>query len=257
MIAATIFDLDGTLVETEQLKALSYARAATELVPSGVAEAEVLAAFASLVGRPREEVATRLVAQFGLSAAAATRMDDLAAATPCEAFLTLRLRIYDRMIADPALVQRYQWPQTVQLLREARQLGCRTALATMSYRRQATRVLDILGLHDCFDLIATREDVIHGKPDPEIYSYVARTLAVAPTECLVIEDSLTGVRAALAADMNVIAVTTPITRAQFVGTSILSRCWVVDDPTTLPEVVRQRIAAHQHTAHGGTSWNWA
>ena len=49
MIRAFVFDLDGTLVETEELKALSYARAATEL-RRDVSEGEVVAAFGDLVG---------------------------------------------------------------------------------------------------------------------------------------------------------------------------------------------------------------
>ena len=55
MIRAFVFDLDGTLVETEELKALSYARAATELRPA-LREDEVVEAFKDLVGLSRQEV---------------------------------------------------------------------------------------------------------------------------------------------------------------------------------------------------------
>src|SRR3712207_9013781 len=58
MIRAFVFDLDGTLVETEELKALSYARAATELRPD-LDEGEVIEAFTDLVGLARREVAVR------------------------------------------------------------------------------------------------------------------------------------------------------------------------------------------------------
>ena len=50
MIPATIFDLDGTLVQTERLKALSYAHAAVELCPHNLTEAEVVQAFKEVVG---------------------------------------------------------------------------------------------------------------------------------------------------------------------------------------------------------------
>ena len=56
MIRAFVFDLDGTLVETEELKALSYARAAAELRPD-LNEGEVTEAFKDLVGLSRQEVA--------------------------------------------------------------------------------------------------------------------------------------------------------------------------------------------------------
>ena len=58
VIRAFIFDLDGTLVETEELKGLSYARAATELRPD-LSEEEVLGAFTDLVGLSRQEDASR------------------------------------------------------------------------------------------------------------------------------------------------------------------------------------------------------
>jgi len=62
MIRAFVFDLDGTLVETEELKALSYARAATELRPD-LDEEQVIAAFGDLVGFSRQEVAAGLTAR--------------------------------------------------------------------------------------------------------------------------------------------------------------------------------------------------
>jgi beta-phosphoglucomutase len=69
MIRAFVFDLDGTLVETEELKALSYARAATALRPD-LNEGEVIAAFGDLVGLSRQEVAVGLMRRFGLEDAA-------------------------------------------------------------------------------------------------------------------------------------------------------------------------------------------
>ena len=77
MIRAFVFDPDGTLVETEALKALSYARAAVELRPDLV-EADVVEAFKDFVGRSRQEVATGLVQRFGLEEAARSRMSEFA-----------------------------------------------------------------------------------------------------------------------------------------------------------------------------------
>ena len=61
MIEAVIFDLDGTLVQTEKLKAISYARAVTDLCPHDVEEKQVIEAFREVVGLPRREVAQALV----------------------------------------------------------------------------------------------------------------------------------------------------------------------------------------------------
>ena len=66
MIRAMIFDLDGTLVQTERLKALSYARAVVELCPHETSEEAVVEAFKEVVGLPRREVAVALMERFGL-----------------------------------------------------------------------------------------------------------------------------------------------------------------------------------------------
>ena len=62
-----IFDLDGTLVQTEKLKAQSYARAAIELCPRVIKEFEVIEAFKDVVGLSRRDVATALLDRFDLS----------------------------------------------------------------------------------------------------------------------------------------------------------------------------------------------
>ncbi len=66
MIRAVIFDLDGTLVETEQLKAESYARAAIQLKPNTFSESEAISAFEDFVGGSREEVSKGMLYRFRL-----------------------------------------------------------------------------------------------------------------------------------------------------------------------------------------------
>ena len=111
----------------------------------------------------------------------------------------MRTAIYNEMVAVPKVLQENQWPHTIGLLRVARTAFCQTALATMSQRKEALHVLRVLDLEDSLDLILTREDVTRPKPDPEIYLLAAQRLQVSPEECLVLEDSPTGVRAAAAA----------------------------------------------------------
>jgi beta-phosphoglucomutase len=243
VIEAVIFDLDGTLVETEQLKALSYARAAVELRPD-LREADVLAAFPDFVGGSRDEVAKGLTDRFGLAEAAAARMAELGVSEPWQAYVRIRLDRYEAMLSDAELVRAQQWPHNIALLHEVRRTGCKVALATMSHRPQVRRVLDVLGLADAFDLIATREDVSRGKPDPEIYVYVARELGIPAEDCLVVEDSPTGVKAALAAGMYVVAVATPLTKAKLHQSALLPPEHIVDDPDTLPAKVAHVIAHH-------------
>ncbi len=245
-----IFDLDGTLVQTERLKALSYARAAVELCPHALGEAEVVEAFKDVVGLSRREVAMALTERFDLEEKARARMDEFGVSAPWQAFVQVRLRFYEAMLADPEVLRSNQWPHNVTLLRMARQTGCQTALATMSRCKQARRVLEALDLVDAFDFVATRDDVEHGKPDPEIYQLVVRELDTSPPDCLVIEDSPSGVKAALAAGMWCIAVSTPFTRQRLHTKGLLDERWIVDDPDTLTTVVQQMVTEQEQGLAG-------
>jgi beta-phosphoglucomutase len=249
MIRAIIFDLDGTLVQTEKLKALSYAKAVVDLCPQEIQEAEVIEAFKEVVGLSRKEVAERLIARFNLEESLQGRKQDPGVDKPWQAFIQVRLRYYEEILSDPDILRSNQWPHNMALLQEARNAKCLLGLATMSYCVQVQRVLKILNLEGTFDFVASRDDVEHGKPDPEIYTLVARELGVPREECLVIEDSPTGVKAALAAGMWVIAVTTPFTREAFHKNPLLDDRWVVDDSYALPQVVRDLIEEHIRVVH--------
>jgi len=241
MIRAMIFDLDGTLVQTERLKAISYAKAVIELCPRQVSEEQVIEAFKEVVGLSRRQVAQTLVNKFSLEGKARARMEEFGVNTDWQAFIQVRLQHYEAMLADPAILLENRWPHNLALLAEARRAECKTGLATMSACKQAQRVLDILNLKGDFDFVATRDDVDHGKPNPEIYNLVADQLNVPVSQCLVIEDSPAGVQAALAAGMWCIAVTTPFTRAAIHAKQLLDERWVVDEPVELLSVVQQMI----------------
>jgi len=96
-----IFDLDGTLVQTERLKALSYARAVAELCPHEISTDLVIDAFKEVVGLSRQEVAQTLVERFDLQEKAAGRMMEFGVSTPWQAFIQVRLGYYESMLADP------------------------------------------------------------------------------------------------------------------------------------------------------------
>lgn len=245
MIRAVIFDLDGTLVQTEKLKALSYARAVVELSPQGIREADVLEAFKDVVGLPRREAAILLLERFHLGEKARLRLAEFGSSAPWQVLVQLRQRYYREIIAAPDVIRNNQWPHNVTLLREARRMNCKIGLATMSYCPEVTRVLEILQLTAAFDFIASREDVEQGKPDPEIYFLLAKELDVAPPDCLVIEDSPNGVKAALAAGMKCIAVATPFTRQGLHRGDMLEAHWIVDEPHHLMEVVGRMFSENK------------
>ncbi|MFQ5753259.1 MAG: HAD family hydrolase, partial [bacterium] len=197
--------------------------------------------FKDVVGLSRQEVAQALLQHFHLAGAAQSRMADFQVQTPWQAFVQVRLQIYNKMLADSTILHEHVCPYNVGLLKYARGCGYKTGLATMSHCAQVNRVLQILRLNDEFDFIATRDDVEHGKPDPEIYNLVARQLQVRPKDCLVVEDSPTGVKAALAANMHCIVVTTDFTRKAIHASGLIEDRWIVDDPEKLVEVAGQKI----------------
>jgi mannitol-1-/sugar-/sorbitol-6-phosphatase len=80
-------------------------------------------------------------------------------------------------------------------------------VATSGPRAAATERLRRAGLPSPSVLVCA-EDVVHGKPSPDVYLMAAASLAVAPSECLVIEDAPAGIQAARAAGMGVLALTT-------------------------------------------------
>jgi len=249
MIRAMIFDLDGTLVQTEKLKALSYAMAAVALRPE-LKEADVIEAFKDVVGLPRHEVAQTLLTRFALESAARSHMNAFLVETPWQAYVQMRLKIYSDILINPEVLIQNQWPHNVELLKRARQSCKKVGLATMSYCAQGQRVLEILKLKDAFDFVASRDDVKNAKPDPEIYLLVADQLAMPASECLVIEDSPTGVKAALAAGMACIAVSTPFTKQSLRTSGLLDARWIVDEPGTLFDVVDQMITEHAEGSRG-------
>lgn len=238
---AMIFDLDGTLLQTEKLKAISYAKAAVALCPTTITEDEVIEAFKSVVGLSRRDVALALIERFDLEEQAAAQMDELGVLTPWQAFIQIRLGYYQAMLDDPSILRTHQWPHNVDLLAKANEWGCKTALATMSHCEQVTFILSVLAWQDRFHFIATRDDVGNGKPDPEIYELVSKELGVAPAYCIVIEDSAVGVEAAVRAKMHVIAVSTPFTQAALHAANLIDEDWIVDDPSQLLAAVQRKI----------------
>jgi len=249
MIRAFFFDMDGTLVQSEKLKAISYAKAAHELRPE-LDPDEVIEAFKDVVGRSRKDVATTLLQRFDLEKAARFRMDELDAGTPWEAYVAVRLRYYEEMTHDPEVLRRNRWPQTIDLARRAAEAGCVTALATTSHRDQTERVLDTLGIRDVFRRIAAYEDVENTKPDPEIYRMLCRELDVDAAESMTLEDSVSGIRAGLAAGILTVGFATPFTRRKLDESDLLPRdriAWGADEVASVVRAAAPRACLWGNT----------
>ncbi len=93
-------------------------------------------------------------------------------------------------------------------LKELEKNSIPIAIATSARRTYTNFILDGLNIRHYFQKVVTSEDVTRGKPDPEIYLLAAKELGASPQNCIVFEDSLSGIKSGKAAGMKVIAITT-------------------------------------------------
>lgn len=111
------------------------------------------------------------------------------------------------------------------------------AIASSAHRDVISAALRATGLGAIVPIVISSDDVDHGKPAPDVYLAAARALGVAPEECLVVEDSINGVRAGLAAGMRVVLVPNasvpPAPGAADLATYVLGRLADLD-PGALP-----------------------
>ena len=96
-----------------------------------------------------------------------------------------------------------------ELLRSIKALGLKTAVASSSGIELIKLVLDRLGIAVYFDSITSGNDVKRGKPSPDIFLLAAERIGAEPSECLVVEDSENGVKAAKSAGMKALGYINP------------------------------------------------
>ncbi len=189
MFDATIFDWDGTLADTRRAIVISFQKALSEVnlqVPSEYIERRI-----------------------GIGAAETFRE-----------ILRMSKVQFDEKLIQRLIERKSQFeieltPQ-VQLFEGARELlealhgRVKMGLASMNNRSVIVHMLQANRIEDCFEVILTAESISHSKPDPIIFLKTASELEARPERCVVLEDSIFGVRAAKSAKMACIAVTTGV-----------------------------------------------
>ena len=181
--AAVLWDMDGTMVDTEPLW-IDAERALVERHGGTWTDADSLA----------------LVGSDLLAAGAYIRDRGRLTMTPEQ--------VVDYLLGEVLLGvdDDLTWqPGVRELLAELGRLGVPCALVTMSYRVLAEAVIAQLP-PQTFAAVLTGDEVAHGKPHPEPYLAAAAQLGVDPRRCVVIEDSPTGAASGLAAEARVVAV---------------------------------------------------
>ncbi|WP_442481977.1 HAD family hydrolase [Aeoliella sp. SH292] len=119
-----------------------------------------------------------------------------------------------------------------EFVRSLQHAGHPIAVATSAVPENARLSLERIGLADMFEVVVTAMDVQRGKPHPDCYLEAAKRLNVKPENCLVIEDSLMGIRAGKASGAQVLALATTFPRETLVE---LEPSWIAKDFCDLPE----------------------
>ncbi|GAB4351725.1 MAG: HAD family hydrolase [Oricola sp.] len=189
-LRALIFDVDGTLAETEELHRIAFNRAFAEAGLPWTWDRTLYGELLGITGgRERIEAYLRQSGGQGADAAALHRR---------------KTEIYNAMMVPGAVELR---PGVAELLQRARNIGLDLAIATTSRRSNVIGLLCATVGEDSpgwFRSIRSGEDTSRKKPDPEVFQRVLDDLGRRPEECLIFEDSENGLRAGRAAGVPVV-----------------------------------------------------
>ncbi|MSO84816.1 MAG: HAD family hydrolase [Rhodospirillales bacterium] len=196
-LQALLFDVDGTLAETEDLHRAAFNEAfRAQALPwhwDTTLYRDLLR-----VGGGRERIIHYM------RAFAAGPSDPVESADLARRLHAAKTPAYQRLLANGRLAAR---PGVARLIAEARDQGVMLAIATTSARGNVIALIQGLfgaGAPGWFAAIAAGEDAEAKKPDPAVYRVALERLGLAPSECVAIEDSAIGLRAARAAGIAVL-----------------------------------------------------
>jgi beta-phosphoglucomutase family hydrolase len=209
-----IFDWDGVIIDSGKLHEQSWQRLAQEL------------------GRPIAPGS--FIRGFGMKSARIIEEIHGWAKEPAEVSrLTNRKEAIYREIAAQSEIA--PLPGVAEWLQRLREAGVPCAVASSTHRLNIEVVLERIGLRKAFREIISAEDVVHGKPNPEVFEKAAARLGVAAKRSVVFEDAHVGIEAAHAAGMKVVAVTTTHPAGQLAAADLVVR--------RLDELTIEQVAA--------------
>lgn len=180
MIKVVIFDMDGLMFNTEALAKEAWLRVGDQL-GYPITEKEIAQIRGSTPAASAEIFRAAFGPEFDYPRAKA-----------------LRNAIVEDIIDWEGVPVKYG---LVCLLEHLKAHGLKTAVASSSPRKTIEKYLAMVGLRAYYDVIVGAEDVNHSKPSPDIFLLAADRLGVSPENCVVLEDSANGLRAADGAGM--------------------------------------------------------
>ncbi len=184
---AVLFDSDGVIVDSEHISLIAFRQATEEALGAPLPEEEIEAA----CGLRDSDIVARLRRHFTVDV-------DL------DAYSRRKGELYREQARENPV---RPFPGVRELLENLREQRIPFALASSGPRWKICFNLQSAELTELFDVIVSGEDVERGKPEPDIFIEAARRVGVAPERCLVVEDSINGIRAARAAGMACLAIT--------------------------------------------------
>ncbi|MDM1293674.1 HAD family phosphatase [Sphingobacterium sp. N143] len=208
-IQAVLFDLDGTLIDSEYFYFKNWAPILKEEFDLEITYEDWIRDFA---GHTTAHNVERLIDDYGFDT------------TQEYMWKRTRAAYADSNMSDIQLM-----PGAQEILAYLKENHIRIGLVTSSYRSTVDTVLGKHGLLDYFEFFVTRECVESPKPNPEPYRLALKNLGLPAISCVAIEDTLTGSTAALGAGLQLIAVTKQeVERARLTAVdNIVENLWAV------------------------------
>ncbi|MFN6536342.1 MAG: HAD family hydrolase [Nostoc sp. EkiNYC01] len=183
MLAAILFDLDGTIVNSDPI----HYRAWKEMLLDFSIEIDETFYKSRISGRLNPEIVQDILPQLSLAER--------------ENFADEKEALFRKVASDlqplSGFFELLAWTDTHQLKR---------ALVTNAPRLNAEYMLEVLGIKEAFHTIVLADDCIAGKPDPAPYQVALNNLGIQAEEAIALEDSPSGIRAAVGADIRTIGI---------------------------------------------------
>jgi len=193
-----LFDMDGVLIDSEPIHEKAIVALTAELGDPLTDHATLY----SFKGAPERDMAERLRKLYPSTTLTA------------EELVLRKIDLYADFFKEVTLIRGAK-----DFVEQSHAKGRRHGLTTSASRSTQRLTFETFGFSRYFEAIVTGEDISRGKPDPQPYLLTASKLGLDPKDCIVIEDSINGVKSGNAAGCTVIALTTtfPVAALQAAG----------------------------------------